>query len=361
MADWKSESIDNLLSSIYTDGRWVFELFSKYQLYSYIDPSKATLDKLNEQSLFKKLIPAFLHKAKLSKLLDALAHAITGLHLIGKVSDKTGLLEELYKIMEADQKLKQTLIDRIYKIRVDLEKRDLSFGAVKSKHSPTKSVLREKMFLRALYDRIDAVDQQFVAVAGTLCSIDAMRRLPGVQLPHSLQGSGCRWVICDFPPFVMANPKFEDAIVMLELDDKVLNQLEEALPFARDIGWYPYVRVYGHCRRIFSNKFLHPALKFSWMEYRLPQNPTMYVDQIVKAYEGPIGVRDAGFNVDRDKLAELILFVDVLRIMGRSVNYQPSQLSPKLQKAIADALQRLAKGSAQAKGQLPDPLPLTDS
>jgi hypothetical protein len=81
----------------------------------------------------------------------------------------------------------------------------------------------------------------------------------------------------------------------------------------------------------------------------------------VKAYEGPIGVRDAGFNVDRDKLAELILFVDVLRIMGRSVNYQPSQLNQRLRETLADALQRLAKGSPQARAQLPDPLPLGDS
>jgi hypothetical protein len=94
----------------------------------------------------------------------------------------------------------------------------------------------------------------------------------------------------------------------------------------------------------------------------LPMNPAQQVDKVKKAYEGLTGIsmislQDSGFWVDRARMTELILFVDVLRIMSRAVNLQPSQLRQDLRDAIGDALQQLAAGSVQARALLRDPMP----
>ncbi len=358
MANWTSDPVENLTQS-FIDGRWVDELFSMPQLFPYIDQSKRTRDKLNEQSLVKKMFDKMLPKANLGALIDAIGHSITGLHLV-KDKGKTSLVDECYQVLEAHQKAKQTLVDTVAKILRAQEKEALHFNGVHQQHSPVRSSLPDVDFLPTLQTRLDSIDRKFIAIDGMLCSVEAMKRVDGVQLANALQGSDCRWVISDFPPFAMGHPDFQDGIVMLEMEHKVVDELEADLPFANDIGWYPYVRVYGYCRRIFSNRFQHPALEFSWMEYRLPMNPAQRVDKVKKAYEEPSDIsmlRNSGFWVDRARMAELILFVDVLRIMSRAVNLQPSQLRPELRDAMGDALERLAAGSMQARALLPDPLP----
>jgi hypothetical protein len=77
----------------------------------------------------------------------------------------------------------------------------------------------------------------------------------------------------------------------------------------------------------------------------------------MKAYKGPVYSSTGGFNVKHERMAELILFVEVLQIMGRSVNLLPSQLRVGLRGAIDDALQRLTNGSTHARALLPTPLP----
>ncbi|MBA2593882.1 MAG: hypothetical protein M3495_17780 [Pseudomonadota bacterium] len=329
MVDVRNAPLENLLNALFVPGRWAYDLFSDYQLYPYFDSSERTTKKLTARTLSSKIPGLLAGRANIAALLSALSKQWTGIDVLGSAgTGQTGLVEALYRTFESHAQERKTVLDVIEKIRLEQEANGLSLNGVQYGHSPVQARSKKLSFLGPLSKRIGVVDQQFISIRGTLCSVEAARQAD-MYVGKMLEGSGARWIITDFPVFLLSHEQFKDSLVVLQIQNEILDRMEAALPFDKEIGWYPYVRLYGFCQRSLSPRHPFPALACSWMEYRLPKPPGQLSDQLQRAYSGPAYVADAGFNIDRTQPVELILFIDIMRILARSVNLDLPQLRPE--------------------------------
>ena len=77
----------------------------------------------------------------------------------------------------------------------------------------------------------------------------------------------------DIPPYGMrsSNTSFRGNLLLLQTDAKLTRFIENSLPFASEIGWYPYVRVTGYFRAASNATAGFPALSAAFIEWMLPR------------------------------------------------------------------------------------------
>jgi len=132
--------------------------------------------------------------------------------------------------------------------------------------------------------------------------------------------------------------------MLIDIPKKFLDALERGPPFSSDVGWYPYVRIYGHVRRTYSPDIAYPVLQYSWMEYRKPKNPAQAEELIADAYADADSnlYLDSGFAVNKSLQLDLLLFLQVLRVMQKALGRTLSQLRPSTLDLAKDAYSRLS-------------------
>jgi|SRR5580693_436330 hypothetical protein len=351
-----SESLQNITSSINVKDRWVDTLFDAYELFPYLDTSERTSKTLAARTLTSKIADVAFQRANLRSLLSALS--LIDMSLISE--SQGSLLGESYRILETHFKEKETLVDRINKIRRDLEKRRLSFAGVQFRDSPVEADFikrdgRFPLYLRPFYEKRVESDRQFIAISGQLCSTAAIQAAGSTALPKTLERSDIRWMLADLPTFAFSHPDFQEGVLLIEIPPGILSELEKEPPFSSDVGWYPYVRIYGHVRASYSPGIGYPVLQFSWMEYRKPKIPAQVQESILKAYADKTAVRDLidkGFAVNKTREVDVLLFLQVLRIMQRALQRTLSELPLNIQKIVQDAYGRLSPESQKLVPEL---------
>jgi hypothetical protein len=310
----------NLVKAIHTDGRWVDSLFDDYHPFPVIGDDPKTMELLLGESLTSKLFKVVLKRANLSVLVNSL----TGLSLLAKAKDGN-LIEEAYRVVESDIEGKKTIQDRIKKAYKAADKAGMAFAYVKAKGiSPKKSPVTSE-YMGALYERINSVDRKFVSVSGILCRIDRAKSVAGATIAKALAGSGASWVLADYPYFAMGQTDFQDGVLLLNMNQKVVAEIGKALPFWAEVGWYPYARVSGECRYPFSPTYGYPSITPSWIEYRTPKPLKDVQEKILSAYNDPLhlssgGTSNAGFAVVQQNPLEVLTYIDVARILAKGAN-----------------------------------------
>ena len=337
-----AEPLDGLLKSIHVENRWVDKLFDPYELFPYVDTSPRTLEILTAKSLISKVADVISRKANLASLLGSLS----GIDLSQISGSEGGLVGECYRIFEAHLAAKKTLIDRVHAERRGLEKQRLSFAGVQFSHFPTSAEFTKNDFGSAYLDpfwnsRVRA-DRHFISISGHLCSVAATKAAGNNALPKTLAGSDIRWFLADFPAFALGHPDFQEGVLLIEFSKGALDPLEKGAPLSFDVGWYPYVRVYGHVRSSNSPTISYPVLQFSWMEYRKPKNPAQSQNLIMSAYEDRTSMVDEGFSVNKKLQLDVLLFLQVLRLMQKSLLRGLKELPSNILPLAKDAYDRLS-------------------
>lgn len=345
------ESLENVLKSIHVSPRWVDKLFDAYELFPYLDTSERTVGILTKKSLGSKLADAVFRRANLTSLLKALS----GIDLGQVVGSEGGLIGECYRVLDRHLDEKRTLIDRINNERRNLEERGLSFAGVQFEHSPVEADFAKDIRLRYLKPflgkRVES-DRQFIGISGHLCSVQAARSAGNLSLAKTIERSGSRWMITDFPSFLLDHPDFQEGVMLLEIGSDVLDALEQALPFSADVGWYPYVRIYGDVRATHSPDVGYPVLKYSSMEYRRPKHPARVQELISEAYNSDTWMVNEGFRVNKAQQVDLLLFLQVLRVMQKALRRPLSELPTGVLPLAQDAFTKLAP---QFRAAIPAP------
>lgn len=276
---------------------WFDILFEDYALYPYMNIARdQTKDLLYRKTLLSKLVPIFAKQLRITNILNRLIH----FDLLSDKSAGPGLIEELAKVITEEVESRKTLNDRLQ----DVDKR---LGREKKLFSGMTYEIFDREANSVLKDRTGAAEGSLIAVEGILNHIQAVAGFDR-GLARTFEGSGIEWILADFPYFDLAeaNKYYDGNVVGLRMDEAIASTLTK-FPFDKQLGWYPYVTVYGvfHSSSSAENTQIK-VVDWCWMKWRQPKS---YVAL-------PSTLQDVLDESAKNRSAETDIF-------GRTLRFQP--------------------------------------
>ena len=243
---------------------WFNALFQPYSLYPYLNLLREeTRELLYKKTLFKKLVPVFSKSLKISSFVNNLI----GVDLVKDRKTGIGFIEELAQVILEEIESRQGLEEKIGNVEKKLIKNQRYFSglsySIHNHEDHPKLKARDK-----------SAAGKLIAVEGILNNLDEIASYnPALYASH--QGSGINWILSDFPYFSMRadNPSYDGNVLGLRLEQDVEELISQCVPFKKELGWYPYVIVFGFLQNSLSPKYSNiKIVDWSWMQFRLPRS-----------------------------------------------------------------------------------------
>lgn len=284
---------------------WFSRNFEDYHLFGYVGDRERLLEKLNEKSFLRRVAEIFAPKLSIDSIVNSLAS-----YDLVNTNQNNSIAKEIMNLVNEYENKKQLdeLLARTYK---EGKKVGTYFENASFKGGAGLKTLQGKL----------------ITIEGSLVHRSTIAQY-STNTEASLRSSDSEWLLCDFPPHGLApeNSRYLGKVVLLKEDKGFSDTFQSLLPFCKEIGWYPYVRITGFADLSKINSEIHPSMSICLIEYRRPK--------LVEETEGSIGqfleVELHGYSGRRNHLKEkenLLLFSYLLPIIYRGSNKLPNEAS----------------------------------
>jgi hypothetical protein len=249
---------ENFYLSGLEGGKWFGKYFEDFHLFGYVGDRDRLVDTLQRKSLPRQVLEAVVPSFSIGTILNS----IIAFPLVRVDADKT-LATRIINIVteeENQRKITELLYRRIYKKN---KSNEWYF------HRVSTSELGKPALFQAHFN---AIQEQLITVEGQLLHRSTISQFSRT-LDATLRVSQGEWILADFPPqaVVEQNHQFTGQVLLLTEDPGFTRVFENYLPFWREIGWYPYVRITGFFDSSRLQTEIQPSLSISLVEYRRPR------------------------------------------------------------------------------------------
>lgn len=261
----------------FDDTGWFGRNFEPFHLFGYVGDRDRLMTSMTKKSFLRQLFEAFAPRLNLATIVNALAQ---------------------YPLLKVDPD--KTLAHDIIKIVTSVENRRTltQLLEISYKHNRKEGRYFDRVSQRARTPAVCDADfkklqDQLITVEAQLVHRDSVTQY-NTPAAGTLRSSNEEWLLSDFPPpgLVRGNDKFNGKFVLLGEDPGFSDVFADTLPFARDIGWYPYIRVTGYFDASRLSTERHPRMSISLVEYRRPRMVTEVQDPTLQFLESELSGRN---------------------------------------------------------------------
>lgn len=236
---------------------WFDRNFYDYSLFGFIGDRERLQDAiLHNRSLARKVFEILLPRLRISSLLNT----ITGFDLL-KASTDSGVVKELFDLLTKEEN-RRTVFEQLTALQQKAKMDSRFFQRV------SKCELGKATALPAP----GKLEDKLITVEGQLIHRDSVQQ-HSRTFDATLRASKHEWILCDFPPHALneQNESFTGNGLLLLEDTGFSKAFADYLPFNKEVGWYPYVRVTGFYSAAKLNTEKLPSLSISLVEFKPPK------------------------------------------------------------------------------------------
>jgi len=289
----------------FDDAGWFDRNFEPFHLFGYVGDRDRLMASMTKKSIWRQVIEVFAPRLNLATIVNALAQ-----YPLLKVDPEKTLAHEVIKILtsEENRRTLTQLLEVTYKLNL---KKGRYFDRVAR---PGRAPAVCDADFKKLQDQLITVEAQLI-------HRDAVQQY-NTAAAATLRSSSEEWLLSDFPPpgLVRGNDRFSGKFLLLREDPGFSDVFAETLPFARDIGWYPYVRITGYFDASRLSTERHPCMSISLVEYRRPRMITEVQDDALQFLEGELSGRNR-----LSDWSNLVLFAYLFPLLFNASNLKPSE------------------------------------
>lgn len=276
---------------------WVNQLFERDAVFGYyISRSPRLVDYILGNSSILDWLKVTLRDAGLKPLLRAI--------LDMQARGGRDTLSATYQMIEKDVAGKSALLARLADIRANLGKTSRLFDSIAPSPGRRSPLAAQR-----------GLDGKLVTIQGNLIHIGLVG-LWNTDITSALAGSGVRWILSDYPPFLLSEDGggLHDDFVCVVADGDDLDDLERAPPFDPKIGWHPFVEISGFYGSAVSMTHRSPRIDLGYVFHRPPVKPETGLKTLVGAND-PTRPPPGHYNLGRE--ADRIALLLITQIMYR--------------------------------------------
>jgi hypothetical protein len=244
------------------DSGWFSDMFEvEFRRFPYIGARDRLMQLQKEKSLLRKLIESASKRVKMTSLISLVSEHLLGWKLPqGAAPNK--LAEDIIKILD-DEQAKRAVEEFLTSTQKQCRKNGRYFDAIGNEIAS-----RGNRLCRA---NQATLHNQMIVLTGQLVHKSAIGQYNG-KLAQTVSVLPNDWLISDYPPpgFVPENRKFDGRILYLTTGKEFEVVFQKFLPFRRNIGWYPYVRMTGFFQEPGYGESI-PSLALVMCEFRPPK------------------------------------------------------------------------------------------
>jgi hypothetical protein len=312
--------MDNFYFSALKDG-WFNNCFEPYHLFGYIGDRELLNKELEKKSLPRKIIEIIAPRVSIASVLNS----ISEIDLLS--SNKTTIAQDVITLV-TEHENQRKITEILGQLYTKAKKEGTYYDDIANRYGGS------------LFDsNFNKLQSNLVTIEGQLVNKNAVPQY-SKSVSSSLRVSQQEWMLADYPPhaFVDNNSSFMGKVILLDTDDGFSEAFSGLLPFNRELGWYPYVRITGFFDSSKIQTQLFPSMSVCFVEYR---RPIMYRDLREKLlYFMKIEFSRINFL---EEWSNLILFSYLYPILFKGSNMEPNDSDDELKSYLKKYLNNVDK------------------